>query len=642
MCGFAGFLSSGVSGESKAQILQKMGQSLFHRGPDNIDVFSKPDSDLGMVHTRLSILDLSSAGSQPLESHSGRYIISYNGEIYNYLEIKEELIAKGVKFRGGSDTEVLIEAIEVFGLTETLQKIRGMFAFAIFDFKNNILSLCRDRAGEKPLYYFYKNGTIVFASELKALMCWPQFSKKINKHALTQFLSHGFISSGHSIFENVIKVPPSSVIKFKMVKGFWTEVEKSTYWSLLGSSQSVVKNSSLDYIDQLDGLLSSAVNEQMIADVPVGAFLSGGIDSSLTVALMSRSLESKVKTFSIGFDDKEYNEAEHAKRVAAHLGTTHETLYVNDNELMDIIPRLPKIYDEPMADMSQIPTFIVSKLARSKVTVALTGDAGDELFGGYNRYLWVDKMSGINQFLPSSVRVLISRLLMNISPSAYDFISRLLPSKYQISEFGIKAHKALRSFSATDNVVMYHQILNQFSSTGIFSHNPSFNFVIEEQKQIFYKLTPSDQFMVLDFMNYMTDGVLCKVDRAAMANSLETRAPFLDRRIIEFGMNLPSNMKIRNGESKWILRRLLERYVPNEMFERPKMGFAVPMGNWLRGPLKDWSFEMLQKHKHRLEGVIDSRSLDMLWENHQNGKQNYQTQIWTIITLFQWFEEYLD
>ncbi|MFB0981373.1 MAG: asparagine synthase (glutamine-hydrolyzing) [Alteromonadaceae bacterium] len=590
MCGFAGFLTPHLAADERLNILDAMGKSLYHRGPDHIDVYAQNDCNLGMVHTRLSILDLSPLGSQPMVSHSGSSVISFNGEIYNYQEIKVDLIEKGIIFKGDSDTEVLLESIEYYGLDETLKKVRGMFAFAFFDFLSQSLYLCRDRAGEKPLYYTACNGEITFGSELKALMCWPSFSKRLESGALTQFLSHGFVNSDHSIFEGVTKLPPSTVIKFTKVDGKWSSVEQYTYWNLLASKQGIEISKSIDYVEKLDGILFSAVQEQLIADVPIGAFLSGGIDSSLIVAMMSKASNDTINTFSIGFDDKEYNEAEHAKLVAKHLGTNHETLYVTDSQIMDIIPNLPKIYDEPMSDMSQIPTYLVSQLARKSVTVALTGDAADEIFGGYNRYLWANKMAGVNQKIPSAVRLLISRLLMYFSPANYDKLTRFFPPKYQVSEFGLKVHKALSSFSASDNIMMYEMILNQFSHFKGVRTPSKFRFVSAEYMNEFKCLSIAEQFMVLDFMNYMSDGVLCKVDRAAMANSLETRSPFLDKRVIEFGMALPVDYKFRNGQSKWILRELLKRYIPKDLFERPKMGFAVPMGKWLRGPLKEWSY----------------------------------------------------
>ena len=459
---------------------------------------------------------------------------------------------------------------------------------------------------------------------------------------MVQFIAHGFISCGHSIFKHVTKQPPGTVIQFKLGSNGWIKAKDTTYWNCLPIGTKFTGQNRKKYIDDLDVLLNSAVQEQLEADVPVGAFLSGGIDSSLIVSMMSKASDRQINTFSIGFEDKEYNEAEHAKTVAHYIGTSHETLYVDDKSIMEVIPQLPTIYDEPMADMSQLPTYLVSQLARKEVTVALTGDAGDEIFGGYNRYLWTEKMTKVNSYLPVSVRCFISRMLLTLSPAAYDVVGKIIPQKYRPSEIGLKAHKAFRSFSAQDNVTMYELILNQFSALGMAVVSSGFSRVPATQKKAFEMLSPSEQFMVLDFMNYMTDGVLCKVDRAAMANSLETRAPFLDKRVIEFGMNLPNELKIYNGKSKWILRQLLEKYIPKELFERPKMGFAVPMGKWLRGPLKDWSFAMLEKHKHRLEDVIDVKMLDYIWFEHQKGKQNFQTQIWTILTFFNWCEEYLD
>jgi len=642
MCGFAGFVTNRLDVNLGLRILNDMGRSLYHRGPDHVEVFHEPEYGIGMVHTRLSILDLSNAGSQPMLSHNGRYVVSYNGEIYNYKELKAELTALHIVFNSGSDTEVLVEYIAQFGLSETLSKIRGMFAFSLFDFNTSSLSLVRDRAGEKPLYYSCKDGQIVFGSELKPLMKWTGFDKTLDKKALTQFILHGFISSGHSIFKDVTKQRPGTIIEFKLSSQGWTKAQESTYWNCLPVGGKFTVKNRQKCIDDLDDLLSSAVQEQLVADVPVGAFLSGGIDSSLIVSMMNRASSSKINTFSIGFEDKEYNEAEHAKAVADHIGTSHETLYVDDKSIMEVIPQLPKIYDEPMADMSQLPTYLVSQLARKQVTVALTGDAGDEIFGGYNRYLWTEKMTKVNNYVPVPVRTFISRLLLTLSPAAYDIVGRLIPQKYRPSEIGLKSHKALRSFSAHDNVTMYELILNQFSALGMTESSSGFSRVPADQVNAFKILSPSDQFMILDFMNYMTDGVLCKVDRAAMANSLETRVPFLDKRVIEFGMSLPSELKIYNGQSKWILRKVLEKYIPKELFDRPKMGFAVPMGKWLRGPLKDWSFAMLEKHKYRLEGVIDVKMLDDIWSQHQKGKHNFQTQIWSVLTFFNWCEEYLD
>ncbi|MCG7531141.1 asparagine synthase (glutamine-hydrolyzing) [Psychrobium sp. MM17-31] len=645
MCGFAGFLVKDL-GFDGSTVLKNMGESLYHRGPDHIELFNHSKLGLGMVHTRLSILDLSNAGIQPMHSQNGRYIISYNGEIYNYKELREELCSIGTRFVGSSDTEVLIQYIEQFGLVTTLNNIRGMFAFALFDTHKNQLSLVRDRAGEKPLYYSYKNGELIFGSELKPLLKWPNFDKALNKEALKQFLLHGFITSGHSIFKDVVKQRPGTMIQFTLSQGGWQLSKEFSYWEILGNEQDNLSSQSMctdyEYINELDNILNSAVHEQLASDVPVGAFLSGGIDSSLIVAMMNKTTDSNVDTFSIGFEDKEYNEAEHAKAVANFIGTRHHTLYVDDKAIMDVIPKLPSVYDEPMADMSQLPTYLVSQFSSEKVKVALTGDAGDEIFGGYNRYLWANKVNKATRAFPTGVRLFLAKLLSSVSPATYELLGKMLPYKYRVNELGIKAHKALRSFSAPNNLAMYELILNQFSSLGMIARHSGFNQVSSTQKHAFEALSSPEQFMVLDFMNYMADGVLCKVDRAAMANSLETRAPFLDKRVIEFGVNLPSGLKIRNNQSKWILRQLLEKYIPRELFERPKMGFAVPMGSWLRGSLKDWSFAMLEKHKHRVEDVIEPSLLENMWEQHQTGGQNYQTQIWTLITFFQWCEEHLD
>lgn len=645
MCGFAGFISTEIL-ENPERILHEMGISLFHRGPDNVGKYIDSEKRIGLVHTRLSILDLSDIASQPMFSRTKNNLICFNGEIYNYKELRVSLSENGVILNTKSDTEVLLEHIELFGIDHTLEIVRGMFAFAIYNLSEKSITLVRDRAGEKPLYYGSFGKILVFGSELKPLLSLKKFDYELNTKAANQFLSYGFISSGTSIFKSVKKLEPGKYCTFKNVDGSIVEVKSKQYWFLQPrflQSRRCTHNSISEnvYANELEFLLKKSVQEQMNADVPVGAFLSGGIDSSIIVSLMQELSDSPVQTFSIGFEDSEYNEAENAKMVAHHLGTKHNTLYLSESDLLDTIPKLVEIYDEPMSDMSQIPTYILSMFARKTVKVCLTGDGGDELFGGYNRYKWAGSIVRFNKHTPFFLRKLLGKTMHFINPSLIDNFNSFFPRDKRISELGLKVKKCANGMLAHNPQILYENILNQMLMVGIDIEPSPLRDLYGDSFTTFDEYHIEEMFMHLDFNNFMSDSVLCKVDRASMAASLETRVPFLDKRVIEFSQTLPIEYKLRENETKYLLRNMLYKRVPRELIDRPKMGFAVPMAKWLRGPLANWAYSILEQDLSHISKNLETKHILKMFDKHYTGKANYQNQIWTIITFLEWHKRYI-
>jgi asparagine synthase (glutamine-hydrolysing) len=649
MCGISGFVGGNWSSRHEINAtLVRMNESMRHRGPDQADVWTDSNNRVAMAFNRLAIIDLTPAGYQPMRSTSGRYIIVFNGEIYNHRALREELAAKGQRqnWTGHSDTETLLAAVESWGIRGALERTTGMFAFALWDREKRSLTLARDRLGEKPLYYGRQDegGPFLFASELKAIVRHPDFQPEVDRDALTLFLRYNYIPAPYSIYRGIAKLPPGSFIT---LDGSDANPKMEEYWSGAKVAETGVADplrlSAEEMIDLLGQLLQTAIGQQMIADVPLGAFLSGGVDSSTVVALMQKLSSRPVKTFTIGFHEKSYNEAEHAKAVARHLGTEHTELYVAPEQAREVIPRLPQIYDEPFADSSQIPTHLVSALARQHVTVALSGDGGDELFGGYTRYLltaglW-DKISGI----PGPLRATAARAITALPPSTWTKIGkvagRMLPRMVQFDRLGDKMHKGaplLRSRSAAE---LYGGMLSLWRDPSAIvvgareppsqatGHTPDLR-----------GLGAIERMMALDMLGYLPDDILVKVDRAAMAVSLETRIPFLDHRVVEFAWRLPLDLKIRNGRTKWILRQLLYRYVPRELIERPKMGFGVPIDSWLRGPLRDWAEALLDERRLRNEGYFRPEPIRRIWEAHLSGRVNEQYRLWSVLMFQSWHE----
>ncbi len=639
MCGFSGYLSTKQF--EHQGLLNKMGLAIEHRGPDASGIWFDVTDGIGFCHRRLSIIDLSEAGSQPMLSYTGRYVIVFNGEVYNFLDIKKELEITGRgNWRGHSDTEIILAGFEVWGFEETLKRMLGMFAIALWDRENKELFLARDRMGEKPLYYGWQGQTFMFGSELKALRQHPEFRKEICMEALGQFFKYGCTTSGISIYKGIKKLKPGTFCKISLSD---KDVKHFTYWDLdkcIHTNQPE-NNSIVENINQLEYLLTDAVSKQMIADVPLGAFLSGGVDSSVIVALMQKKSNKAIKTFSVGFNEKGFDEAVYAKEVARHLGTDHTEMYVSAEEAQSVIPLLAGIYDEPFADSSQIPTYLVSKFAKTKVTVALSGDAGDELFAGYGKYLSVNNTWRVLSKVPKGFRKEFGKFLVSKSVSKWDSfymgIGAVMPAKYMLTDFGTKMHKFASMLNVSSQSELHegftaHWDINEILTT------PAINNIynLEELKNISF----IEKMMLLDAKTYLPDDILVKVDRAAMANSLETRIPLLDHRIVEFALNLPLNLKIREGKGKWILREVLYRHVPKALIERPKMGFCIPLDIWLRGPLKEWATDILSPANLDKHGFLNKQIIYQRLEEHISGRKNWQNELWDVLMFQSWYDKY--
>ena len=642
MCGFAGFIGfSGFSKDSLESTASSMADAISHRGPDDFGIWCDDSAEVLLTHRRLSILDISRAGHQPMVSPSGRFVIAYNGEIYNHNDLRAKL--KGTRqkenWKGGSDTETLLALIEADGVASALDQIVGMFAFALWDKKERSLYLARDRMGEKPLYYGWQKSVFLFGSELKALRVHPTFVGEVDRDSIALQLRHNCIPAPYSIYKGINKLPPGEFLKFsesnigKPERGL---PKPQKYWSFFDIAKSGegsrFKGSESSAIFELDRLLTRSVGEQMVADVPLGAFLSGGIDSSAVVALMQKQSSVPIKTFSIGFNESGYDEAIYAKKVANHLGTNHTELYVSSEQAIDVIHRLPWLYDEPFSDSSQIATFLVSEMTRQSVKVALSGDGGDELFGGYNRYFkthqWWDKIN----LMPKSARKLMSKSLLSIPPGVWDRVGFFASG---IS--GNSISKLAGVLSVSDSAFLYRHFITHWDNTA--------EIVINGKEGKTEVSNPSialnsvvEQMMALDTLTYLPDDILTKVDRAAMGVSLETRIPLLDHRVVEFAWKLPLSMKIYNGQGKWILRQLLYQYIPKELIERPKMGFGVPIDSWLRGPLRDWAESLLDESRLRQEGYFYPEPIRKKWEEHISGKRNWQYLLWDVLMFQAWLE----
>ena len=642
MCGIIGFSGSKIN--HIETVAKNMIHTLNHRGPDDHGIWLDKKADIALGHARLAILDLSSAGHQPMISSSGRFVIAFNGEIYNHLTLRKEIEQQRFySWRGHSDTETLLAGFELWGFEETLKKAVGMFAISLWDSKDRSLYLARDRMGEKPLYYGFQNEIFMFSSELKALRAHPAFQSVINRDSIALQLRYCYIPEPHSIYEGIQKLIPGHFLK---LSADTNEIVTAAYWTLHESVEKgiadPIKGNSTETISEIEKVLKKAVRSQMISDVPLGAFLSGGIDSSLVTALMQSESNTPIKTFTIGFHEQEYNEAGFAKTVACHLKTDHTELYVSNQDALNVIPHLASLYDEPFSDSSQIPTFLVSQMTKQHVTVALSGDGADELFGGYNRYLWTDKIWKRMGFLPFEARKNIAHFLTLSSPdklnSQFSSINRYLPKKLRYRNFGDKLHKLAEILALSTKEEAYISLISHWKSPqdiviGVNEPITVQNRLVEKKDLDFIS-----QMMYADTISYLPGDILTKVDRAAMGASLETRAPFLDHRVVEAAWRLPLSMKIQGNQGKWILRQILYKYVPKEMIERPKMGFGAPIDNWLRGPLKEWAEELLNEDRLKREGFLNPFPIRQKWEEHLSKKRNWQYHLWSILMFQSWLE----
>jgi asparagine synthase (glutamine-hydrolysing) len=623
-----------------------MADTLVHRGPDDAGVWCDADAGVALAHRRLSILDLSPAGHQPMDSADGRYTIVFNGEIYNFEDLRGELEHAGVApvWRGHSDTEVVLAAVSAWGLGKSLAQLVGMFAFALWDRATRSLHLVRDRMGEKPLYYGWARDVFSFGSELKALKAAPQFDATVDRDALASFVGCGWVPAPHSIYRDAKKLPPGTSLTLSphdVASRAWPEPRP--YWSLTqavsAGREAPFQGSEADAVAALDQALRTAVRGQMVADVPLGAFLSGGIDSSTVVALMQAQSARPVRTFSIGFRESDYDEADQARAVARHLGTDHTDLYVTPRDALAVVPRLPRIYDEPFADASQVPTFLVAELARKHVTVSLSGDGGDELFGGYSRYAWGAALHARLGRLPVALRSIAAKALTSLSPGAWDRLFRaaspVLPAAARQRLPGDKLHKLAGALPYRSTADLYARLLALWPGSVALGAGES---PARRQMPQDAQLDVAETMMLADAKTYLPDDILVKVDRAAMAVSLETRVPMLDHRVVELAWRLPAQLKIRGTRGKHILRSVLARYVPPELTERAKMGFSVPLDDWLRGPLRDWAEALLEPARLRREGFLDAAPIRARWQEHLSGARNRQQSLWAILMFQAWLE----
>ena len=651
MCGLAGFFGGQWLGDLALSCLKTMTDVISDRGPDSAGYWLDQNAGVGIGHRRLSIVELSTAGAQPMTAASERYVLAFNGEIYNHVDLRKEMNCAGVSpnWRGQSDTETLLAGFDAWGIRATVKRSIGMFAFAVWDRETRSLTLGRDRLGEKPLYYGWQGrgraAVFLFGSELKSLRMHPAFTAEVDRNALCLFMRHSNVGGQYSIYEGIHKLLPGNLLTVSQAS---PDPILDTYWSNIEAARvgiaSRFNGSETEAVNALEVLLKDAVGRQMTADVPLGAFLSGGVDSSTIVALMQAQSIRPVKTFSIGFHETAYNEANHAKAVARHLGTDHTEMYVTPEQALAVIPRLPNLYCEPFADSSQIPTFLVSQLARHHVKVSLSGDGGDELFCGYNRYslsasLW-QKLSAI----PFPLRQIAARALTSLSPNTINFIAKCLPMAGRWANVGDKLHKGASVMTARSAADFYRSLVSHWASPeNVVMAGKEPAFTLNAADPSLSCLNTFERMMVLDLQTYLPDDILTKVDRAAMGVSLETRVPFLDHRVVEFAWQLPMKYKLRQENksltTKWALRQVLFRHVPKELVERPKMGFGVPIDSWLRGPLRPWAEDLLSESRLKREGYFNPAPIRQKWAEHLSGQRNWQHQLWCVLMFQAWLAE---
>lgn len=641
MCGITGYWSP--AREASASLAAAMAQRIHHRGPDDAGTWLDAGAGLALGHRRLSILDLSPAGHQPMASPCGRYALCFNGEIYNHGALRSELESAGGAFdwHGHSDTETLLAALRHWGVAAALSRLNGMFAFALWDRRERALYLARDRMGEKPLYYGRSGASFLFGSELKALAPHPDWRGEIDRDALALYLRYNYVPTPWSIYRGICKLPAAHYVIVR--DGGRSVGEPVGYWSLADVAARGVAQAGGDsdaLTDELEAVLRDAIGLRMVADVPLGAFLSGGYDSATVVALMQAQSARPVKTFSIGFHESGYNEAERAKAVAAHLGTEHTELYVTPAQAMAVIPKLATMYDEPFSDPSQIPTYLVSAMARDHVTVALSGDGGDELFYGYNRYMLGYRVWSKLRLLPPGLRPALAWVCANAPGRALDRLQGWLPARMQVSSLADRLPRLAEALAHRDGVAFYRQLVSHWRQPDKIvqgAHEPDTLLGAAERLPLLPGLR--EQMMYLDMATYLCDDILTKVDRASMAVSLEARVPLLDHRVVEFAWRVPTVLKTRDGQSKWLLRQVLYRHVPKALMDRPKMGFGVPIEHWLRGPLRDWAEGLLDRHRLREEGFFDPAPIRAMWHEHVSGQRRRHYYLWDVLMFQTWLGE---
>ncbi len=647
MCGIAGFYN--FEGPGDRQRLQATGvamhRAIAHRGPDSADVWQDPDVPVVLAHRRLAIVDLTQGGAQPMASHSGRYVIVYNGEIYNHLDLRRDLEIRGVAFKSRSDTEVFLCAVEQWGLDATLQKISGMFAIALWDRQMRKLHLIRDRFGKKPLYVGWAGKSLIFASELKAFHAHPDFTPAVDRNVAAQFMRFGYVCAPHCIFTGVWQMLPAShmvIDPANISPGDDLAQRMEQYWSLRRVTENGLANpetaDETTILSTFEEKLSRAVKQRMDCDVPYGSFLSGGIDSSLVTALMQKHAAHQVQTYSIGFEQDGYDESVHAAKVAAHLGTDHHEFKVGAQDALDVVPMLPDLYDEPFADASQIPTYLLSKLTRSHVTVALTGDGGDEILGGYDRHTQMPALWRRLSWMPRVVRRTLGQVALRIPQDAYD---RARPSYPQ---FGRRVHRMAQLLERGDETTLYTTLLQVWPATGdIVPGAVSAPVPLDDLSQWPEGLSLENRLIYADLLSYRPNDLMVKTDRATMAVALEARAPLMDHELCEYSWRLPLSMKIRGGEGKWLLRRLLERHVPKSLFDRPKAGFNVPLHQWLRGPLNAWGNDLLSLDRLQKQNIVNPGLIAARWEDFQQGRGGHAnaSDLWTALMFQAWHDRWM-
>ena len=652
MCGIAGLFRTGGGEENELRAIAKaMTDALAYRGPDGDGYWTNASTGIAFGHRRLSILDLSQAGSQPMHSDCGRLTVTFNGEIYNHLDIRSELEGAGAapNWRGHSDTETLLCAIRHWGVEAALQRLAGMFALALWDAKEQTLTLARDRFGEKPLFYGWSGKDLVFASELKALAKHPSWSPTLDRASLTSFMRYAYVPAPATIWAGIQKLPSASCVTFGTGVVAGAMPAPKPYWSLretVTAAQGRRLPDEREAIAELQRLLSIAVKRQCLSDVPLGAFLSGGIDSSTIVALMQAQASQPVRTFTIGFREDAFDEAAEARKVAAHLGTSHTELYVDSETARNVIPNLPTMYDEPFADSSQIPTHLVSALARQHVTVALSGDAGDELFGGYNRHVWGNSLNQRFGAMPAPLRRALGVFLRAISPEPVGTIARmaapLLPSRFNVRRAGDQVAKLARIIGSTSVDDMYRELcsVDNDPALTVLQGEERASWSGDEMDKVTFQLDPLDRMTLADSLSYLTDDILQKVDRAAMAVALETRVPFLDKDVVEFAARIPPGMKVREGRGKWLIRQVLYQHVPAALVDRPKTGFGVPIDDWLRGPLKPWASDLLSPARLRAQNLFSVSRVSTRMDEHMSGRKNHGYWLWNVLMAQAWHDKW--